>query len=216
MAGVPVVEIWDLTEKPTDMVVGFEHRAVGRAAAEMFLRQGYTRFAFAGADDTRAIARRDGFAELLPPGSLVAEWQLPAPASMLDGRGVLGKLPLGPEPIAMFCSSDLVAAGVVIEAGATGIAVPEHLAVCGFGDLEISRALHPSITTVSVDGAEIGRVAAHCLLERLAGRDPPRAVAVPFRVVERGSTRLGLAPGLGATELRLAAINSAVETETSS
>ncbi len=42
--------------------------------------------------------------------------------------------------------------------------VPDRLAVCGFGDFELSRASEPSITTVSVDGAEMGRIAAENLL----------------------------------------------------
>ncbi len=189
LAGVPVVEIWDLVDDPVDMIVGFDHRAVGQAVARLFLRQGYRRFAAIGADDSRAVARRRGFTEALPAGSLVLDEALPAPASMLGGRTALARLTLSDEPVAMFCSSDLAAAGVVIEAAARGIAVPGQLAVCGFGDLEIGQVMNPAVSTVSVDGAEIGRVAARSLLTRLAGQDAPRSVGVPFRVVERGSTR---------------------------
>ena len=35
--GVPVVETWDLGERPLDMMVGFSHRDVGRAVARFFL-----------------------------------------------------------------------------------------------------------------------------------------------------------------------------------
>ena len=79
---------------------------------------------------------------------------------------------------------------MVIEGGgARASSIPSQLAVCGFGDLDLGRAMHPAITTVSVDGGEIGRVAARCLLSRLAGEDAPRSVAIPFRIVERGSTQ---------------------------
>ncbi len=196
LAGVPVVEIWDLVDDPADMVVGFDHRAVGAAVAALFLGQGYRRFAAVGADDTRAIIRRRGFTDALPPGSLLLDQQLPAPASMQGGRAAVAGLRLGAEPVALFCSSDLSAAGAVIEAGARGIAVPDRLAICGFGDLEVGRAMQPSVSTVSVDGGEIGRAAARCLLARLAGRDTARSIAVPFRVVERGST---LAPSQALT-----------------
>ncbi len=194
LAGVPLVEIWDMVDEPADMVVGFDHRAVGQAVAALFLAQGYRRFAAIGADDSRAVARRSGFTGALPPGTLLLDETLPAPASMQGGRDALAKLVLGAEPVAMFCSSDLSAAGVVIEAGSRGIAVPGQLAVCGFGDLEVGRAMHPAVSTVSVDGAEIGRVAAQCLLTRLAGQDAPRSIAVPFHVVARGSTRPVLPP----------------------
>lgn len=187
-AGIPVVEIWDLAEDPADMVVGFDHTEVGAAVAAMFLRQGYRRFAAIGADDARALARRRGFTAALPPGSLAAEITLPAPASIQGGRGAVATLPHEAGPMALFCSSDLSAAGAVIEAAARGAVIPRDLAICGFGDLEIGRAMHPAITTVSVDGAEIGRAAANCLLARLAGRETPRVVRVPFRIVQRQTT----------------------------
>ena len=187
-AAVPVVEIWDMADDPADMIVGFDHRQVGHAVAALFMGQGYRRFAAIGADDPRAITRRRGFTEALPPGSLVLDQALPAPASIQGGRDALARLPLGVEPVALFCSSDLSAAGVLIEAAARGIAIPGQLAVCGFGDLDLGRAMQPAVSTVSVDGAEIGRAAAGCLLARLSGRDTPHAIRVPFRVVERGST----------------------------
>ena len=189
-AGVPVVEIWDLTDDPADMIVGFDHRAVGAAVAEFFLARGYRRFAAISADDPRATARRDGFAAALPQGTLVFDRQVGAPASIQGGRDALSGLSLATEPTALFCSSDLPALGAVIEAAARGIAVPGRLAVCGFGDFELARSMHPAITSVSVDGAEIGRVAASALLERLAGRTAPRVTAVPFQIIERVSTGL--------------------------
>jgi LacI family gluconate utilization system Gnt-I transcriptional repressor len=189
LAGMPFVEIWDLVDEPADMIVGFDHFAVGREAAALFLRQGYRRFAAIGADDPRAVQRRRGFVDALPPGSVVLDHSMPAPASMQGGREAMALLPLDGEPIGLFCSSDLAAAGVVIEAGMRGIAVPDAIAVCGFGDLEVGRAMHPAITTISVDGAVIGRMAAECLLARFAGQDVTRRVAVPFRVEQRASTR---------------------------
>ncbi len=187
-AGVPVVEIWDLVDAPADMVVGFDHGSVGAAVAALFLAQGYRRFAAIGADDSRAVARRRGFTQALPAGSLIMDETLPAPASMQGGRDAMARLLLEGAPVGLFCSSDLAAAGVVIEAATRGVAVPAQLAVCGFGDLEVGRAMSPAITTVSVDGAEIGHAAATCLLARLAGRDAPRRVAVPFRIEQRETT----------------------------
>jgi LacI family gluconate utilization system Gnt-I transcriptional repressor len=188
-AGVPVVEIWDLTDDPADMIVGFNHHAVGAAVAAYYLGQGYRRFATISASDPRAVARCSGFAAELPPGSLVFQRTVPAPASIEGGRQALAELTLAAEPTALFCSSDLPAAGAVIEAAVRGIAIPGQLAVCGFGDFELARVMHPPVTTVSVDGAEIGRVAAEALLNRLAGRIVPRATAIPFQIVERASTQ---------------------------
>lgn len=187
-AGVPVVVIWDLTDDPYDMIVGFDHRAVGAAVAAYFMAKGYRRFAVIAATDVRARARRSGFVDGLPPGSLVFDQQVAAPATIEGGRQALAQMPVTSEPIALFCSSDLPAAGAVIEAAVRGIAVPGQLAICGFGDFELARVLQPSISTVSVDGAEIGRAAAEALLGRFAGRKVSRRISIPFRIVEREST----------------------------
>ena len=124
----------------------------------------------------------------MPPGSLALDRTLSAPASIQGGRDTVAQLVLTGEPVALFCSSDAAAAGAASEAGVRGLAVPGHRAVCGFGDLEIGRSMDPAITTISVDGAEIGRMAACCLLARLSGRTAPRRVAMPFHVVQRGTT----------------------------
>ncbi len=39
-AGIPVVETWDLSDRPVDMAVGFSHLKVGSAIAGYFLGQG--------------------------------------------------------------------------------------------------------------------------------------------------------------------------------
>jgi LacI family gluconate utilization system Gnt-I transcriptional repressor len=64
--------------------------------------------------------------------------------------------------------------------------------VCGFGDFELGRGCVPTITTVRVDGAEMGRLAAERLLERInANPHAPRSgrqTIVPFDIVARDST----------------------------
>ena len=85
-------------------------------------------------------------------------------------------------------SSDLLALGVLTEARVRGIRVPEHLAVVGFGDLEFARDLDPSLTTVHIKGAAIGRQAAQFIVDRAEGRDvPDRVVDIGFHIVARRS-----------------------------
>jgi LacI family gluconate utilization system Gnt-I transcriptional repressor len=188
--GLPVVEIWDHTETPIDMLVGFDHAQVGAAVAEFFIRQGHKHFAVIGAGDERAQARRRGFIEtaVKSGGTLVASATLGAPGSIAAARRAMREMaPRIKRRTALFCSSDLVAAGALIEAAAQGIAAPRKLAVCGFGDFDLGRAFEPAITTVSVDSPSIGRLAAEMLLRRLREEDGPRQVIVPFRIERRKS-----------------------------
>jgi DNA-binding LacI/PurR family transcriptional regulator len=63
----------------------------------------------------------------------------------------------------------MLALGAVIEAQARGIPVPEGVAVVGYGDLNFAADTIPPLTTVSVDGPAIGRLA-RCIIDRAQGR----------------------------------------------
>jgi LacI family gluconate utilization system Gnt-I transcriptional repressor len=186
--GIPVVETWDLSDRPLDMVVGFSHVKVGSAVAGYCLSKGWTRVGIATGDDERARARREGF--LAAMGREMPTAFVKAPSNLGLGRAAMVDL-LGQDDSlqAVFCSSDGLASGVLTEARARGLRVPEDLAVIGFGDADFAAHLEPDLTTVHVDGAAIGRHAARLVLARCGGQ----AVAEPiidvgFRIVERRST----------------------------
>ena len=59
----------------------------------------------------------------------------------------------------------------------------------GFGDADFAASLVPSLTTVQIDGAGIGRRAAGLIVTRGRGEVvEQRIVDVGFRIVERRST----------------------------
>lgn len=187
-AAIPVVETWDLSDTPVDMLVGFSHLAVGRAVAAYFQAKGWQHVAVATGDDPRAMQRRAGFMEAL--GREVPTAFVPAPSSLERGRHALVEL-LQQEPRlqAVSCSSDTLAQGVLVEAQARGLRVPQDLAICGFGNADFAAHLLPSMTTVLIDGPEIGRLAAGMVLARCRGEGVEQPVVdVGFRIVERGST----------------------------
>ncbi|WP_423200508.1 LacI family transcriptional regulator [Cupriavidus sp. H19C3] len=186
--GIPVVETWDLSDRPVDMAVGFSHVKVGSAVAGYFLGKGWRRLGIATGDDQRAAVRREGF--LTTVGHDVPTAVVPAPSSLALGRRALTELlEKDPKIEAIFCSSDQLAQGVMVEAQARGLRIPDDLAICGFGDADFAAHLEPPLTSVQVDGAGIGRTAARLLLERCRGETVAEPVVdVGFRIVERGST----------------------------
>ncbi len=186
--GIPVVETWDLSDRPIDMVVGFSHVKVGSAVAAFFRSKGWQRVGLATANDERALQRRDGF--VASWGRSVPTVIVPAPSNLASGRRSLDELlKKVPKLQAVCCSSDGMAQGVMVEAAARGLRVPQDLAICGFGDAEFAAHLHPALTTVFVDGAEIGRRAAQLIIDRCAGKPIARTIVdIGFRVVERAST----------------------------
>ena len=68
------------------------------------------------------------------------------------------------------------------------VAVPQQVAVVGFGDLEFAADLHPALTTVRIDGTAIGRQAAQFIVDRAeGGQQGPRVVDIGFSIIERES-----------------------------
>ncbi len=192
-ARIPVVEVWDTSSRPIDMMVGFDHTQVGEEVAAFFLSRGFERFATLHAGDSRAVKRTRGFIDAIAKAGkpLVFEETLPAPSTIAVGRqGFRDMMHVLDQRCALFCSSDLTAFGVVTEARVHGIKVPEQLAVCGFGNLEIAEMSEPPITTVSLDGAGTGRTAAEFLLARLNGETTVESdkIRVPFEIIERATT----------------------------
>ena len=190
-SGIPVVETWDLTPTPIDMLVGFSHEKVGMQAAAWLHRKGYRRPAIVTAEDHRAGLRRAGFeAGLRELGvKRVPACVVSAPSTLGNGRAALLDLLAQDARVdVIFCSSDVLAHGVLTEAQAQGIGVPGQLAVMGFGNLGFAADLYPALTTVHVDGAAIGAQAARFIVERAEGRDTgPRVRDIGFSIVERAS-----------------------------
>jgi LacI family gluconate utilization system Gnt-I transcriptional repressor len=190
-AGIPVVETWDLTPTPIDMLVGFSHVDVGREVVGFLHGRGRRRLAVVAGDDERSKRRHDAFCKTaqvlgLPEVQVVV---VPAPTTLRSGRGALVELLQRAGPIdAVFCSSDLLALGVMTEAQARGIAVPTQLGVMGFGDLDFAADLNPALTTVRIDGASIGRQAARFIVDRAEGREVgQRVVDIGFSIASRDS-----------------------------
>jgi len=190
-SGIPVVETWDLTPTPIDMLVGFSHEKVGAQVADWLQRRGYKHPAIVTADDHRAGLRRHGFEARLRELGIrkVPACVVPAPSNLGGGRaGLLELLSQDAKLDFVFCGSDLLAHGVVTEAHAQGIKVPDELGVMGFGDLGFSADVHPPLSTVRVDGAAIGRQAARFIIDRLGGADTgPRVRDIGFCILERES-----------------------------
>ena len=190
-SGIPVVETWDLTPTPVDMLVGFSHEKAGLATAQFLHRKGYRRPAIVTGDDRRAQLRRAGFEQAWKAlgGAAVAVRDVPAPTTLGSGRAALAELLAADAGIdVVACSSDALAHGVITEAQARGLRVPQDVGVIGFGDLAFAQHAHPAITTVRIDGTAIGRQAARFIVECAEGRPVEHKVLdLGFSLIERAS-----------------------------
>jgi LacI family gluconate utilization system Gnt-I transcriptional repressor len=194
-SGVPVVETWDLTPTPIDMLVGFSHDQIGADVAQYLHDRGRRRVAVISGSDERSQRRSAAFCAaavrlgMTRPGEEVPNSTVGAPTTLGDGRRALLELRTHhPDIDAIFCSSDLLALGVITEAMVWQVQIPEQLAVVGFGDMNFARDLHPALTTVRIDGASIGTTAAQFILDRMAGKEVAQPVRdIGFQIIERAS-----------------------------
>jgi LacI family gluconate utilization system Gnt-I transcriptional repressor len=191
-ARIPIVETWDMTPTPIDMLVGFSHEKVGEAVARHLLAKGHRRLGLVTADDERALARCRGFlTEIARTGAGEVETvTIAAPSTLTQGRqGLAQLLDRGRGLTAVFCSSDLLAHGALEETRARKIDVPVALAIIGFGGLEFTEHTFPALSSVAVDRAGIGRMAAEEILARIEGdAKPGKVIDVGFTIIDRGTT----------------------------
>jgi LacI family transcriptional regulator, gluconate utilization system Gnt-I transcriptional repressor len=190
-ANIPVVETWDLHKRPIHMLVGFSNHGAGQAAARYLLRKGYATLGFIGGTDDRSSARLRGFREAAADAGAgdVASVLLGAPSSPADAAAALAELwRVHTPPRAIFCSNDMLAAGVLFECQRRRIRVPGQLAIMGFADLPIAASTEPALTSMQVRASEMGQRAGEMLLRHLHGDAPSeRIVDLGYAVVERAS-----------------------------
>lgn len=186
-----VIETWGLPEKPIDIAVGFSHEAVGAELARFLAGRGYQRPHLVVGDGERARMRRDSFVRTWRTlsGAKPTEMKVAIPTRFGHARLVWRRIvELSPRPDVCVCGSDLLAQGLIIEAQAAGMKVPDNLAIVGFGNHSVAGEMRPTITSVDVDGARIGREAVAVLKRRAAGETiQSRVIDVGFRIIARES-----------------------------
>lgn len=188
---IPVVETWDFSPSPIDMLVGFSHVSIGDTVVRYLHDIGHRQVAIVSAGDPRARNRIDAFCQRaealgMPP---VTVFLCDAPSTIGAGRqGLVDVLGRCPGTTAVFCSSDTLALGALIEAQHQAIPVPGKLAVIGLGDQEFAKDAPPPLTTVRIDGTRIGELAAELIVSRAEGKEiTDRVVDIGFHLVRRAS-----------------------------
>jgi LacI family gluconate utilization system Gnt-I transcriptional repressor len=191
-SGIPVVETWDLSDRPIDMLAGFSNLEAGAAMGRYLISKGYMRLGFAGGDESRALSRLAGLTATVKstPGANLRHVLLkPASSSFKAGREALVQLlKKDPNLQAIFFSNDALAVGAMMECVRRGLRVPQDIAIAGFADLDIASEILPALTTVQVRSRRIGETAAGMLMDRLQGREVPDSVKnLGFSIISRES-----------------------------
>lgn len=98
----------------------------------------------------------------------------------------------GKEFDGVFCASDEIARGVADHLRENGVAVPERVGIVGVDNwIVMAEASRPPLTTIDLNLADLGHVAATRLLRAIEGKDAGTGVErVPATLVKRRSTEI--------------------------
>ncbi|PPB48315.1 LacI family transcriptional regulator [Arthrobacter pityocampae] len=193
--GIAVVVIDPINPPGTGVAsVGATNWAGGKAATEHLLGLGHTRIAFIGGPTSAECSqdREHGYvAALLERGIPISgEYVLAGTFDPATGRrGAAQLLALDSPPQAIFAASDSIALGVLAEAHARGVSIPEDLSVIGFDGTYISEQTSPQLTTVAQPLREMGRTAVRALTREMEGGKPDLTrVELATQLIIRSST----------------------------
>jgi LacI family transcriptional regulator len=185
-ARVPVVTVDRSIEGLSTDLVQIDHEAGAWLATRHLLELGHTRIgciagpAITSVSTLRVDGMRRACAEAgvaLPAEAVVAS-DFTSPGGYRAAQQLLDTL----RPTAIFAGNDMMGIGALRAAAERGIAVPAELSVIGFDDIELTRYVYPTLSTVGSSIVRMGETAARTLLERIggsAGVAPVRRVLSP-------------------------------------
>lgn len=158
---------------------------------EHLLKAGRQRFALLNgpADTVPGAERSRGFltavdAAGLRPVAVELASDFTYAAGLVAGRTLLTRA----RPDAIVCGNDLLAFAAIRALREEGLDVPGDVAVAGIDNTELAEMHLPSLTSVSLESAPRGQLAARMLLDRIADPHlPPRREKVLPRLVVRES-----------------------------
>ena len=193
IAGLPVVQAMRRFPGLKASFVAPENREGARKAASHLIALGHRRIAFVGG--VAAMGVRDerlaGYRLALEEAGIAFDPSLvvETATNYSGGHGAPAHLlSLAAPATAALCFNDVVAIGLMRALKEMGIAIGEAFAVVGFDDIEAAKHTFPALTSVAVNGRDLGSRAAQLLMRHLASGDfEPEAVLCPTTLAIRES-----------------------------
>jgi LacI family transcriptional regulator len=169
-----------------------ENRAGARALAAALVGLGHRSFAVLGGPKALLVARdrvqgfRDGLAKHGVAPQVVIEGAFTRDGGYAAMKALLDR---DERPDCVFAVNDVMAIGAMAALRDRDLRAPDDLGVAGFDDIPTLRDVAPSLSTVRLPLAEMGRLAASMALDD-EPRERPRVARIAGEVVLRESTRI--------------------------
>lgn len=135
-------------------------------------------------------ARFEGYRRAMLEAGLEPESTFDCASEEATAEIVSSHLQAENPPTAFFTANNLTTRYTLQALIGSEVHIPEEVALAGFDDFELAEILHPTLTVVRQPAAEMGRVAANLLFERIKRDEFPEEgnrVVLPVELVIRRS-----------------------------
>lgn len=193
----PIVQIYRKSDKSVVSTIALDNVSSGYKATTYLIGLGHTRIAHisTGEGVQSGSERLQGYKNALADAGIPYDEELLrfGVNSAESGRECMNQLlELPPEkrPTAVFASHDIMAAGAYDAIFEHGLSIPEDISVVGHDNNQISKLIHPKLTTVDTFKCELGKTGVELLMEEILATVPMnKEIVCKTELVIRESTR---------------------------
>lgn len=166
---------------------------IGRLAGEYLISKGHTKIAaiMGKQNETTGYQRYKGFLNALTAHGLSCP---PTLCKFCDfkeesGKNAMDELISGPDFTAVFIASSKMTYGAMMSLSQNRLSIPRDISIFAVDIVDKYNIIKPGITSVIQSEDEIGRAAAHMLMEKIRGvREYSNLLLEPF-LIERESVK---------------------------
>ena len=195
---LPIVETWNITDKPLDVVVGFSNFSAGYQITDYLLSLKYKRIAFATPDrnhmkiENRSKRRLSGYLSRIKEAQTrptIYYYSEPMDHKKC-GSEILKQYNRDKSKIdCIICGSEDSGIALLSTILFNKIKVPKNIGVAAVGNAEITSLIHPQLTTIDFKAYEIGKIAAQNLIARINNLEIKRRIFdVGIELIKGNST----------------------------
>lgn len=192
--GIPVVLVGGSKEQLNLNMVGVKNDLGGKKATNHLIQIGYRKIAmlYGNAEGVENDYKILGYKEALKDAGIPLNTSY---LTMVDNSiegGYLGAkklIELSDPPEAIFCTSDMIAFGVMDVIKDKELRIPEDIAVVGYDNVRMSNLVEPKLTTVEVPLHKMGVYGARLLFDMIEGetQQEPRRILLQTKMKVRKS-----------------------------
>lgn len=172
MLNLPVVFACEWPTAGDYSVIRSDNTKGAKLAVQHLIELGHTSIGHVAGppDNILTIQRQQGVIAALKENKLrlQKQWVFSGDFGIESGvQAAQQWLNLENRPTGLFCSSDLMAIGLMAELKKHQVGVPDDVSIIGFDDIAISQYYSPTLTTIRQPTRELGVTSAMVLLDRL-------------------------------------------------